>query len=85
MMNLELLGDFLPYELTRGFVLLADVERQPASFDGADCGDSTRGGVGVFQCVVERIDGVRCIIWFSHRQHRSERSCFGFFLFLKKR
>lgn len=42
MMNLEFLGDFLPYELTRGLILLADVERQPAGFNCADLGDSLR-------------------------------------------
>jgi len=61
-MNLELLGDFLPYELTRSLVLLANVECQPASFDGANLGNSLRGGVGVFECVVERIDGIWCIV-----------------------
>jgi hypothetical protein len=65
MMNLEFLGDFLSYELTRHFFLLADMERQPAGFDGADLGDSPCGRVGVFECVVERIDGVGCIVWFS--------------------
>ena len=64
-MNLELLGDFLPYELTSSLVLLADMKRQPAGLDGADLGDSPRGRVGVFECVVERIDGVGCIVWFS--------------------
>jgi len=80
-MNLELLGDFLPYELTRGLVLLADVECQPASCDGANLGDSLRGRVGVFECIVERIDGIRCIVWFSKNQRRE----YNVFFFNKKK
>jgi hypothetical protein len=58
--SIELLGDLFSYELTRGLVLLADMERQPASFDGADLGFGPRGGVGVFEGVEKR----RCV-WLS--------------------